>query len=388
MISRLRITAVVAPIWAIGPAGCTTETVMAHHTRATFVEPGPREPAGAFIAGILPLGSVAYDNRSLPLVSSNGRFVATQVGGPPQWETLLAAPDCPQPLDSRIEIYRLDHELGEAQLQWVRGPGLLLGRGGNERGFLVEKPQPDGARWIGSMNWSGDATRWLVADEHVNAFGALGPDGRLAWSRRSGGAEHFDLVVRHGDEQWTVGAQGGDWLMPVWAGTGADLFALRIEDGRLEAAFMNVATPDTTRQNVARVLIAEQRTRYDAYQCLASYAPNTTGPGQPSLLLWHPSATRMALWLPLSSPDAMTLLEPESMAAVMDDSGNMLVATGQGVILMSPLDPRRRRTLVPGTHVLRPLTARDWPYMVLSPRGDRIGLMALRLVPYLPRATR
>lgn len=382
---RLRVMAIVAPIWAIGPAGCTTETIMAHHTRATFVESGPREPAGAYIAGILPLGSVAYDNRSLPLLSSNGRFVATQVGGPPEWETLLSAPDCPLPLDSRIEIYRLDYNRGEVQLQWVTGRGLLLGRGSDGQGFLVEQPQPDGARWIGSMNWLGDATRWLVDDEHVNAFGALGPDGRLAWSRRSGGAEHFDLVIRDGDEEWTVGAQGGDWLLPVWAGRGADLFALRLEDGRLEATYMNAATPDSTRQGVVRVLIAEQRTRYDAYQCLASYsAPSEAqaGSGQPSLLLWHPSATRMVLWLPLSSPNALTLLEPESMAAVMDDSGNMLLATGQGVILISPVDSHRRRTLIPGTHILRPLSPRDWPYMVLSPRGDRIGLMALRLVPY------
>jgi hypothetical protein len=372
--------AVIAPIWAIGPAGCTTETIMAHHTRATFVEPGPSEPAGAFIAGILPLGSVAYDNRSLPLLSSNGRFVATQVGGPPQWDTLLSAPDSPMPMDSRIEIYRLDYDRGEAQLQWVTGRGLLLGRGGDERGFLIEQPQTDGARWIGSMSWLGDTTRWLVDDEHVNAFGALGPDGRLAWSRRSGGAEHFDLVIRNGREQWTVGAQGGDWLLPVWTGTGADLFVLRLEDGQLEAVYMNATSPESTRQGVVRVLIAEQRTRYDAYQCLASHSH--TGSGQPSLLLWHPSATRMALWLPLSSPEALTLLEPQSMAAVLDDSGNMLVATGQGVVLVSPVDSHRRRTLVPGTHVLRPLTDRNWPYMVLSPRGDRIGLMALRLVPY------
>ena len=127
-------TCLVAIIAAVPQAGCATEqTVMAHHTRATFVEPGPREHAGDLIAGVLPLGSIPYDNRSLPQVSPGGRFVATQVGGPPAWETLLASPDRPMAGDTRIEIYYLDHPSGEAQLQWVTEPGVLLGRGGDKK---------------------------------------------------------------------------------------------------------------------------------------------------------------------------------------------------------------------------------------------------------------
>ena len=150
---------------------------------------------------------------------------------------------------------------------------------------------------------------------------------------------------------------------------------------------MNAATPDTTRETELRVVIATERTRYDAYQCLASHAGHS-GSGasddwtEPHLLLWHPGAARMAMWLPVSSPAAPMLLDPRSIAAVVDPSGNVLVATSDGIRLQNPADPDRSRTLIPGTHVLRPLSDRDWPYMVLSPRGDRIGLMALRLVPY------
>lgn len=372
---------------AIASTGCTTEqTVMAHHTRATFVTPGPREPATGFIAGILPMGSIAYDNRSLPQVSPDGRFVATQVGGPPEWATLLATTGCPLPGDSRIEIYRLDRPLGEAELLWVTEPGLLLGRGGDERGFLVEKPQPGGARWIGWMSWTGDRTTWMVADDEVNAFASLGPGGRLAWSRRAGGDEHFDLVIRHGPDEWTVAAEGGDWLMPVWSGT--NLFALRLHDGRLDAVFMNAATPETTRETQLRVAIATGRTRYDAYQSLAGNPGQVVMVGatgdraEPHLLLWHPGATRMAMWLPLSSPAAPMLLEPLSIAAVADPSGNVLVTTPDGIRLQNPADPAKSRTLLPGTHVLRPVMDDAWPYLVLTPEPDRIGLMAMRLVPF------
>ncbi len=378
------ITFLVALSTAVTQTGCATEqTVMAHHTRAAFVDPGPREHAGDLIAGVLPLGSIPYDNRSLPQVSPRGRFVATQVGGPPAWETLLASPDRPLAQDSRVEIYYLDHTGGEAQLQWVTEPGVLLGRGGDERGFLVEQPLADGARWIGVMPWTGGRTKWLVADDEVNAFACLGTDGRLAWSRRVGGAEHFDLVIRHGAEQWTVGANGGDWLMPVWTGSRSDLFVLRLTDGRLSVAYMDASSSGTTRDTLQQAAIAEQRTRYDAYQCLASYTP----PGgldrdqvAPMLTMWHPTAARMAVWLPLSSPAAPMLLEPQSIAAVVDVSGNILVTTADGVRLQNPADPRRSRTLLPGTHVLRSVDDDEWPYLAMSPRGDRIGLMAVRLL--------
>ena len=377
-------TCLIAISAAFTQTGCAIEkTVMAHHTRATFVEPGPREHAGDLIAGVLPLGSVPYDNRSLPQVSPRGRFVATQVGGPPAWETLLASPDRRLAEDTRIEIYYLDHASGEAQLQWVTGPGLLLGRGGDERGFLVEQPRADGARWIGVMPWTGGRTTWLVADDEVNAFACLGPDGRLAWSRRVGGAEHFDLVIRHGSEQWTVGANGGDWLMPVWTGSRSDLFALRLTDGRLSAAYMDASSTRTTRDTMQQAAIAEQRTRYDAYQCLASYTPPRgldRDPAAPMLTMWHPTAARMALWLPLSSPAAPMLLEPHSIAAVVDGSGNVLVTTADGVSLQNPANPRRSRILLPGTHILRTVDDDKWPYLAMSPRGDRIGLMAVRLL--------
>ena len=58
----------------------------------------------------------------------------------------------------------------------------------------------------------------------------------------------------------------------------------------------------------------------------------------------------------------------------------MRVSTAAGVRLQNPADPRRSRILLPGTHVLRSVNDDKWPYLALSPRGDRIGLMAVRLM--------
>jgi len=146
---------------------------------------------------------------------------------------------------------------------------------------------------------------------------------------------------------------------------------------------MDASSQATTRNTLQQVAIAEQRTRYDAYQCLASYTP----PGvverdqvAPMLTMWHPTAARMAVWLPLSSPAAPMLLDPRSIAAVVDESGNVLVTTADGVRLQNPADPRRSRTLLPGTQVLRTVDSDAWPYIALSPSGDRISLMAVRLL--------
>ena len=74
------------------------------------------------------------------------------------------------------------------------------------------------------------------------------------------------------------------------------------------------------------------------------------------------------------------LLDPRSIAAVVDVSGNVLVTTADGVRLQNPADPRRSRTLLPGTQVLRTVDSDTWPYLALSPSGDRIRLMAVRLL--------
>jgi hypothetical protein len=362
-------------------AGCVTDSVTRVPFPSESVRPAPLQTTDVS-AGILPLGSVPYDNRSLPLVSPDGKYVATQTGAPPDWPTMLAGPQASGPEATRVEIFHLDRAVGEAAFVRATDQGVLLGRAGDRAGFLVESLRPDGARWIGYVAWAGAGDQWLVADEHVNAFGCLGPDGRLAWSRRAIDVEHFDLVIRAGGEEWTVGAQGGDWLFPVWSSEPDGLFALRLEQGRLELTYMIAESPDSTRESLLRLPLATERPPHDAYQCVASLGVmnGVPGPGEPHLLFWHPTAQRIGLWRPLSSPGSSLLLVERSIAAVMDASGFVLVGTAQELYAQNPANLKDRRALLPGTHVPRPVARSDWPYVMLSPGPQRTGLTALRLI--------
>lgn len=157
-----------------------------------------------------PVGQVPYDGMTLPLISPGGGYLASQSGTSPTWDAVLAQPGGFVGASTRIGAFQIpgDHELanpsGRAAVRAISWPkplpaGLLLGRSCDDRGFLVESPRPDGARWIGKVSWvSGDLT-WLVQDNAVNAFATFGPRGELIFSRRavaSGAEGRFELVIR------------------------------------------------------------------------------------------------------------------------------------------------------------------------------------------------
>ncbi len=366
---------IAALLLPVAAAGCAT-TVPVEKPRAARPAP-PR--TGALSTGLLPLGEVPCDGRTLPLVSPDGEFIAAQTGLPPVWDVLLASPGAVAAAGNRIEIHRLDRAAGRADFFRATDSMLLLGRACDESGLLVESQRPDGSRWIGFTTWYSGPVRWLAADEHCNAFAHLGAGGRLAWCRRPASTEHFDLVIRRdGQEEWTIGSQGGDWLLPVWAGDGDGLFALRLEGGRLEAAYMIATSPESTGATMLRVAIADDKTVHDAYQCMV---PSTSPAfAEPALLFWHCGADRMALWLPASSPAAMALLEPRSIAAALDPGGYVIAATRQRLLIQSAASSSDTRTLLPGAHVPKAVVRTDWPYVLLTPSGDRMGVMAMRIV--------
>ncbi len=373
----MRLTGTIAGLMlaASAAAGCATTAAPAVKPRAARPAP-PR--TGVLSTGILVLGEVPCDGRTLPLVSPDGEFIATQTGAPPDWDVLLAAPGAGALGESRIEIHRLDRRSGETAFFRATDAMLLLGRACDGGGLLVESPHPDGSRWIGYTPWYSGPVQWLAADEHTNAFAHLGAGGRLAWCRRPAGAEHFDLVVRRDGEEWTIGAQGGDWLLPVWAAGGDGLFALRLEAGSLEAAYMIASGPESTGATMLRVPLAADRTVLDAYQCMAPAA--APGIPEPAILFFHCGADRMALWGPAPSPAAVTLLEPGSVAAALDPEGFLIVATRERLLIQTPASPGDTRALLPGAHVPKPVARTDWPYVVLTPAGDRMGAMAMRIL--------
>ena len=86
------------------------------------------------------------------------------------------------------------------------------------------------------------------------------------------------------------------------------------------------------------------------------------------------------MWQPLSSPDAIRLLDAESVAACFDPGGLVVAGTPDHLIVQDPGDPHDRQVLLPGWHVPRAVPDEQWPILVLSPRDDRVGVMALRLI--------
>ncbi len=379
-------------------AGCVTEVVQRGPGRNVGDAPRPaprkRTDTAGIAAAILPLGSVPFVNRALPLVSPDGASVATVAGDAPPWPTVLAEPGAPEAPASGVQIFRLDRSAGVARGVAAVPEPVLLGRGGDAAGFLVESVRSGGARWIGRVPWNAGAIDWLVGGEEVNAFAGLGPGGRLAWSRRraqsdaegdaGGEPDHFDLVVRDGAQVFVVSAQGGDWLLPTWSDGGAAFYVLRLESGRLELRYLSVAGGSIT--TVAALHLADAARRADAYQAMASSARmvGVPRPGGEHLVFWHPGARRMAFWRPLESPGAAAFLAPGSIAAALDAMGLAVVATPEHLVVQRPANSADQRVLVPGPQIPRPVSDAVWPYVLLSPRDSRIDLMAFSIIGLQP----
>jgi hypothetical protein len=211
----------------------------------------PRRVTNTVIRAEIQLqGNVPYDNMSVPLVSPDGRYIATQTNISPTWPTLLAEWEADVPVATRIEIYRRPLDGNAVGHHMTLHEPLILGRSYDNGGFLVEAPQDDGSRWIGYIEWESGELHWLVADEFVNAFASLGPGGRLAWSRRDVNDidDHFELVVRgpdqnvlqaasHAANEWSYSRDRESWLMPTWSGNGNGLFAFVLTGDYLEAVY-------------------------------------------------------------------------------------------------------------------------------------------------------
>ncbi len=345
--------------------------------------PIPVVRARQFIAAILPLGTVPYDGFALPIIRPDGRAVATQTGYGPSWPTVLAEPDAVVPRGSAISIYDLSWADGEASHRFTINEPAILGRSCDQRGFLIESPRSDGSRWIGFVAWETGAIQWLVADDHVNAFAALGREGQSAWSRRAQDAEHFDLVIRTAENEWTIAAEGDDWLMPTFNGVGHGLFIMRLDRGELAATFMSAADPESSRRSLGHLTLMTGATRRDAYQSLASH-PGALGSASRRsnhLVFFHPGSLRMAIWQPTTTrAGASILLAEHSTAGMVTSDGLALITDAHSLILQSIVDPSDRRRIVPGVQIPHPIVSKRWPIVLAWPTGGMIDLTALRLL--------
>ncbi len=339
----------------------------------------------------LPLGSVPFDGFTLPLVSPDGRFVATQTNTPPEWPTLLAEHGAVPPVTTTIEIYALDsgpsasaEPRQQPQLAATMNVPAVLGRGCDSDGFLIEAPQVDGSRWIGKASWETGDVQWLVQDVNVNAFAALAPDGRLAWSQRTIDAPHFDLAVRDSTgATWVVPNGGGDWLMPVWPTFGDGLYAVHRQDKHLRLCFGQATGQGVFSATLRDFTLIGESDKYAAYQAFISQGSldGMTSGSQPSVLVLHPGLGRMIIWKPLAAKTAAaTLLNARSLVALQQTSDSVLICTRAELLLQSLKKGDANIVLNQGLWIPRRTPRGNLPFVLLSPGEGRVFIEGMGLV--------
>ena len=278
------------------------------------------------------LGVVATDGFTLPLLSPSGTFMAVQTGTPPDTATALARPGQREPRASRIALYKLGPG-GITRLGETDG-GLILGRSADERGFLVESPRPDGARWIGRIRWGTEGStdgyepEWLVQDGAVNAFAALGPNGELAYSRREISERFFDLVVRRADSTVRLGADGLRSLtFPSFNADGSRVYTLLLRDGILELGSTDPASDESMSQGLVRLFVSDRADDSVAAQMATPQATRDGTDGR-DLVFFHPTLGTIARW---NDADGLRALPGRVLAVAKVDERRDAVLDGSRV---------------------------------------------------------
>lgn len=392
------------------PSGCVTEKpdLKPGLTRSDGLPSGPlASPGGTTTtthvrAEVVPLGSVAYDGLVLPMVSPGGRWLAVERGVPPTWETLLAEPGATPPEATLIEAHDLASR-PPARVSWP-GPavrGLVLGRSCDERGFLVEAPQPDGSRRIGRVGWLTGRVEWLVPGPDVNAHAVFTRDGDLLFTRRAVDGGRASLVLRRPDGTEDVLTDAsGSYAMPMAAGSTSTVFALVRTGGVLEIEAVRIADdPSGDGRRVlsatgARSLLARGADAALAYQVAAPAQCSHPGEGaweaRSPLVVYHPRLKRMAA---IDERTALPVgLAPGSIAAVPWSGGGrdgFFCSTPQGLVFTptptreesASLRPRRPDARVLAIPYVPRLTGDpDRPVLLLGPDESDPGLLVLFLL--------
>lgn len=352
-------------------AGCTTtETRLG----GNIIPPRADSPPPAFGAAsqtsVSAVGvcTVAYDGFTLPLISPNGRWLATQTGVPPTWPTLLATKDQTSPMASAIEVWALDEKSGR-RISVLR-KGVILGRSADDSGFLVEEVLDDGSRRIGRVEWPASERsllsastpaagkkdpepEWIVDDGRVNAFACLSRDGRsIAWCSRDMRDDGFALSVRVGGRAFSPDGGSLDaaptnwdlapgpeqsWMMPVFGEDDREgpptLFAMLFHDGitDLVAGTSGDAVAFEQSKVVRRLSVRMDERR--TYQTLAPQGTSAAvGQGNDArLVLFDPDLRRMAIWDPRN--DTFRPLAGGTFAACLAPDGSALAADRDGLLL-------------------------------------------------------
>ncbi len=408
---------VVASLLFAAQVGCVTERTSSRGT--SFDRDGQRpalSPVARPIAGdtlntnvtvaITPLGSVEYDGQVLPLVSPDGNLIAVQMGEPPSWQTLLAKSGGEVPLATRIVVFDASTP---RQLRDIAYPeplplGLMLGRGADARGFLVEAPRPDGSRSLGLVNWASGRLTWLVDDGYLNSGAVLTQDGDLLYARRPITAPDAELVLktRSGSES-TINLGGSSFLHALATQERDAVYALLRSPMGIEILAISLTTSDppslgSIRARATLTSFADDGIAYQAAAPIAPPLPRRAEDGlaPAGLALFHPSLGRVAIFDVRSG--GFLPLAPRSVAAARTLHGprhGLFATTPEGLVFCPEPSrtgpgqmPRERpfATVLADPYVARPTLNPERPMILFGPdrSGRRLQLFILNFPPEQP----
>lgn len=339
---------------------------------------------------IWPLGLLPYDGLTLPLISSSGRFFATQTGQPPPWDVVLSQPGAVPWLGSRVEVFERidpapptagrpsppgdnqpdDRRAGLRRLTpdaWGHGwgdglpAGLLLGRSADDAGFLVELPRADGSRAIGRVAWptayafvppGGDgppaaALEWLLDDGGCNTDAVLITNDVLLVARRAAkaavpgagepparpqGPDTFVLArfARNGGPPTERAVPGRSLRFPLVSADRRYAVCMAIDPaGILPVEAVVVALDQPDMPVLARLPAGAGASLGDAYQAAAS-TQALPRLAERSELAWLSAADRGLVRLDMTAATP-PVREAGLLAAVPIDAARELAATATGV---------------------------------------------------------
>jgi hypothetical protein len=410
---RLR-HAVALALAGAGLAGCVAEGARPRGSASGGAAPltpvarpadAARVSTSRVVVSVAPAGGVVYDGQCLPVTSPDGRFLAVQEGDPPPWPTLLADHSATPAYGTRVSVYDLSGATA-ARVEWPETPtpGLLLGRGADGTGVLVEWPREDGSRWVGRLAWLSGQVQWLVTGEAVNAHAAWTADGRLVFTRRlpHDPPEATLLVLRNTDgSESSRRAAGGGYAFPITTQDPSVVYALvRTPAGTdIEAVRVLADTasgPARLGSTLARRNVSRSPDPAMAYQVTASVQnalPSRDASDHPALL-YHPELGRMVTFEARQS--GFGPLAPRSIAAVRWTRGGAdgyLCTTPEGLLFTpaptpSPADEFRRGPdvrVLAGHYVPRSTIDEKAPVLLIGPQQrDPTALVLLRLSPAEP----
>ena len=305
------------------------------------------------------LGSIPFNAVNLPLASFDGGInIATQRGRPSS--SLFTARSVLGADTASVVVHRLGGPDGPYEV-FESEPGVLLGRNGNQSGFLVERPNEDGSRSIGVLSWSDGSIDWILDDGRVNAFGWIDESGRVVYSTRSPEDSEFIIGVREADgSRWAIDETlPYSWLYPMLDPDGRSLFAVRLGDGYADMVYGTLTNAGDFRKSMQ---IHRMSNRADSKRVSQMISTTTFGSeSSGSQIPWYSyELGRMVVWD--VKGDTVELLPEDSVAAFpLKQMHNWLVTTPDGLdrAALFVSEPVQDRLI-------------DFPWLARSMQGDDI----------------